>query len=219
MSGRSTHEGGRRLPMPSPAMVVALVALFIAMGGTALAAKHYLISSTRQISPKVLKALKGNLGPQGAPGAQGPVGPAGPVGATGANLTAQTPLPSGQSESGTFSTGMGASTGYEYEKGKVTFGYLGQGLTFTQPLSAYLDPKHIIEVRDLKAPPAECPGLGRAARGYLCLYDTVYTNVEAGYGYSSASHESLPEPGVFLYWAVVEQGEAYVGGEYTVTAP
>ena len=50
---------------------MALLALFIAMGGTAIAAHHYLISSTKQISPKVLKALKGNAGPSGASGAPG----------------------------------------------------------------------------------------------------------------------------------------------------
>ncbi len=66
---------------PSPAMVVASLALFFALGGSALAAKHYLISSTKQISPKVLKKLQGK---KGAAGATGPVGPAGPKGETGA---------------------------------------------------------------------------------------------------------------------------------------
>lgn len=67
--------------MPSPAMVVALLALFFALGGSALAAKHYLISSTKQISPKVLKKLQGKTG---ATGSTGPVGSVGPKGETGA---------------------------------------------------------------------------------------------------------------------------------------
>jgi hypothetical protein len=37
------------------------------MSGGALAAKRYLINSTKQINPKVLKALKGNVGPWGPP--------------------------------------------------------------------------------------------------------------------------------------------------------
>jgi hypothetical protein len=54
------------------------------MSGGALAATHYLISSKKQISPKVLKELKGKSGGRGLTGASGPQGPAGPQGAAGA---------------------------------------------------------------------------------------------------------------------------------------
>jgi hypothetical protein len=73
--------------------LVAWLALFVAMGGTSLAANHYLINSTKQISPKVLKKLKGNrgaAGAQGAPGAPGARGSAGATGATGATGTVDT---------------------------------------------------------------------------------------------------------------------------------
>jgi len=65
------------------ANVVATLALVFAMSGGALAAGHYLITSTKQISPKVLKSLKGANGSSGAPGAAGAGGPAGPAGPTG----------------------------------------------------------------------------------------------------------------------------------------
>jgi hypothetical protein len=71
------------------ANVTATLALFFAMSGGALAAKHYLINSTKQINPKVLRALKGNRGPTGpagalgAPGAQGKEGVAGKEGKEG----------------------------------------------------------------------------------------------------------------------------------------
>lgn len=69
---------------PSAAMLVALFALVLSMGGgSALAAKHYLISSTRQISPKVLTKLKGKTGPQGKTGLQGPQGSQGSQGPQG----------------------------------------------------------------------------------------------------------------------------------------
>jgi len=51
------------------------------MSGGAYAASHYLITSTKQISPKVLKSLKGANGKNGANGANGPAGPAGAAGA------------------------------------------------------------------------------------------------------------------------------------------
>ena len=64
--------------------LVAVLALVFAMTGGAYAANRYLISSTKQISPKVLKALKGNAGSGGAQGPAGPAGPAGPGGPAGA---------------------------------------------------------------------------------------------------------------------------------------
>jgi Collagen triple helix repeat (20 copies) len=65
------------------ANVTATLALVFSMSGGALAANHYLISSTKQIKPSVLKSLKGNAGANGAPGANGPTGPAGPSGPAG----------------------------------------------------------------------------------------------------------------------------------------
>jgi hypothetical protein len=71
------------------ANVIATLALVFAMSGGALAAKHYLITSTKQIKPSVLKSLKGNAGktgatgPAGAAGAAGKEGPQGKEGAKG----------------------------------------------------------------------------------------------------------------------------------------
>lgn len=69
----------------SPAGLVAVVVLVFAMTGGAYAAKKYLITSTKQISPAVLAQLKGAKGAAGSPGAQGPAGPAGPAGSQGAS--------------------------------------------------------------------------------------------------------------------------------------
>lgn len=67
----------------SYANVTATLALVFAMSGGALAANHYLINSTKQINPKVIKSLKGNAGKAGAPGATGGTGATGAIGATG----------------------------------------------------------------------------------------------------------------------------------------
>jgi hypothetical protein len=66
------------------ANVVATLALVFAMSGGALAAGHYLLTSTSQVSPKVLKALKGKPGQAGPAGVQGSQGAQGPAGSTGA---------------------------------------------------------------------------------------------------------------------------------------
>jgi len=72
------------LRKPSPATVIACLALFVASTGTAIAAHHYLITSTKQIKPSVLKQLKGAKGPKGATGATGAIGATGAAGAAGA---------------------------------------------------------------------------------------------------------------------------------------
>jgi hypothetical protein len=81
----------------SYANVTATLALVFSMTGGALAARHYLITSTKQIKPSVLKQLQGKIGrtgPQGLQGPQGPPGQQGAGGATGATGPAGTPATS-----------------------------------------------------------------------------------------------------------------------------
>jgi hypothetical protein len=61
----------------------AVVGLVAIMTGTGYAAQKYLITSTKQISPKVVNALKGKKGPAGVRGAEGPTGATGPQGPQG----------------------------------------------------------------------------------------------------------------------------------------
>jgi len=58
----------------SPSTIIASAALFFSLGGVGLAAGRYIITSTSQIKPSVLRHLRGQRGPIG------PSGPAGPVG-------------------------------------------------------------------------------------------------------------------------------------------
>jgi hypothetical protein len=82
---------------PSPATIISLIALFVALGGTSYAAvalapnnsvgSAQVINGSLQkkdLSKKAVAALKGNRGLRGPAGAQGPAGAAGPAGATGA---------------------------------------------------------------------------------------------------------------------------------------
>ncbi|HWX45955.1 MAG TPA: hypothetical protein VNY52_11620 [Solirubrobacteraceae bacterium] len=73
------------------ANVALTLALVFAMSGGAYAAKRYLITSTKQISPKVLKALSGAPGPAGPEGRAGAPGLAGKDGANGKDGAAGTP--------------------------------------------------------------------------------------------------------------------------------
>jgi hypothetical protein len=92
--GRHDRQGtimaGRaRRFTPSPAMGIAVVALFIALGGTGYAASQVLHSSrgskTLAMAAGKKSKSKGPRGPRGPAGARGPVGPRGPAGTPGLN--------------------------------------------------------------------------------------------------------------------------------------
>ena len=99
--------------------VIAGLALFFALGGSAYAAKKYLITSTSQIKPSVLAQLKGRAG---ANGAQGPAGPAGAAGAGGPQGSAGPQGPAGNAggqgvKGETGAAGSAGTTGKEGPRG------------------------------------------------------------------------------------------------------
>jgi len=159
------------------ANVTATLALFFAMSGGALAAKHYLINSTKQISPKVLRALKGKTGKPGAPGKEGllgkegasgkegPQGKEGKEGPQGKEGGAAVALAKGQTEVGTWGAWGTAAEG----------GYLADSVNFRIPLSGALNSSHVHFIKEGEAPTTECPGKHQApaaASGNLCVYET-----------------------------------------------
>jgi hypothetical protein len=151
----------KRVTYANVAMTLALV---FAMSGGAYAAKHYLITSTKQISPKVLTALKGKNGTngtngtngangkdgaQGAAGAQGPAGEkgsageqgpqgtAGPKGTTGPEgvcSTSSCHLPTGVTETGEWTISQFVNTGATEGGEEIA----KASISFTVPLASNL---------------------------------------------------------------------------------
>jgi hypothetical protein len=193
----------------SYANVVATLALVLALGGGTAWATNYIIVSTHQIRPSVLKSLRGNRGPRGyagtdgTNGTNGTNGPTGPAGAPGSNLTAETVLPSGQSESGTY--GGSGGTGVDF----------GITVQYTEPLASPIARSNIVETYSTTS---NCPGQGQAARGYLCLYDLQ--NYGSTFEGPIDNYDELPspDPGALLYYAS-DEASGYAWGTWTVTAP
>jgi hypothetical protein len=193
---------------PGYAGVAATLALFVALGGTAWAAHHWLLTSTKQIKPSVLRKLRGATGPPGAPGSTGPGGSTGATGSTGANLTAETILPSGASESGVVG-GNADGTNPDFIVGQIQY---------TEPLASPISSSKIIWVTSI-TPNANCPGPGHAAAGYLCLYDLGGDSEESYYAPAGADFNlPSPDPGTFVLWQS-SGNDAYVFATWTVTAP
>ena len=212
----------------SYANITATLALVFAMSGGALAASHYLINSTKQINPKVLKKLKGNAGKAGANGANGANGATGATGAQGPGgkegkegtpgkegkegpLLAT--LPSGKTLTGAFGGGGGVA-----ESG----GAVEASISYPFPLAANPH-KEVIQAGGTST--SNCPGTAgtpSAAAGYLCVYvsggNEVHTTEVRTYGDDGVSN--------YMYGGVVWvrpsctapcHGEFW--GTWAVTAP
>jgi hypothetical protein len=227
---------GRQL-RPTPAGVIAVIALAFAMTGGAFAAK-YLITSTKQIKPSVLSKLKGSNGapgPQGAAGPQGPIGPQGPKGPPGADGTfGSEPLPKGQTVTGAWGTSGGVGEGGEKDISLAAISFPIQ--VSPAPTALFEFPAFNIGLElkdgtveifgppgDLKADKeaweAACPGSAKAPQatpGFLCIFTkesggTALTVFEASVGVLAESANSF---GVTVPFMIGEAG--YARGSWAV---
>jgi hypothetical protein len=179
----------------SYANVVATLALVFAMGGSAVAAKHYLISSTKQISPKVLKKLKGNTGKtgktgpagsQGAKGTEGTKGVEGPRGEPGPLLAT---LPSGKTLYGAYSI-TGKAVGEANDRASTQ-------VSLSVPLAAAPGETVLVPFGAVNPDPTHCPGSAAspaASPGTLCVYEGLRENA-AGTKVCAVAAEGLCGPG------------------------
>jgi len=184
----------------TPATVIATVAVVLAMTGGAYAAGKIIITSTKQISPKVLKQLKGANGKNGAMGPAGPSGPAGagtagpagpqgPGGAAGAKGETGAPGPKGEKGE----TGAKGTTGFteflppgKSERGTWSMSAnsaaepaLGS-ISFNIPLEKPLDEAHVHVIAQGAEGKEGCTGTiaePGAESGVACLFERFEENV------------------------------------------
>ena len=165
-----------KLMRVSPAMVVAMFALFVALTGTAVATTSALITGSQiknnsitgtDVKNKSLRPIdfRGSVrGPRGLRGVAGPQGPPGAQGIQGIQgLPGPFPegdLPTGKTIRGTYSLGAGGTDSYAW--GHISFGFV---------LASAPAPHWIAAGA---SPPAECPGTvanPQAQAGHLCIYE------------------------------------------------
>ena len=156
-------------------------------------------------------------GQQGGKGNPGQLGPTGPIGATGvAGTPAPTVLQSGQTETGLWGGGFKPAAG-----GDVWRPYAA----FRIPLPADLDGSHVVYVVGSSA--TNCPGIGQAAPGYLCVYQQRFQGSVNEPASNSIENPDTPIGGVgagaygFTVFLVASAGgvQVDISGIYSVTAP
>jgi collagen triple helix repeat protein len=228
------------------ANVVATLALVFAMSGGALAAGHYLLTSTNQVSPKVLKALKGKSGKPGAvgvAGAQGPKGETGATGATGAvGATGAKGEPGSQGVAGAAGApGMAGKEGSPWTAGGTLpsgktetgvwaitgpanlFGVVMPVASFTIPL-VEVPTFQLIGVEEGEGEPkanlpAGCKGNAHkptANPGNLCVFETSAFNVT---GLGTENNKRVSTAGAVALVEIANFEEAFhASGTWAVTA-
>ncbi|HXD54397.1 MAG TPA: hypothetical protein VN618_06565 [Solirubrobacteraceae bacterium] len=202
------------------ANVTATLALVLAISGGAYAAGRYLINSTKQINPKVLRKLHGARGPAGQIGPVGPQGVTGHEGAKGVKgiqgepgFSALSQLPGGKTESGELTISQTAEAAHTVSTAVIF------PVQLAEPI-----PAEKVEFTAVSTPGAHCLGPGTAPRGFLCVYISSELNVEPG---SGSSYDPEVEPvevgsgkfGVGFNWMSAAAGVVRITGTWSVTAP
>lgn len=227
---------------PSAAMAVAIAALVVALGGTAVAATKVIITKSSQVKNGSLRGVDlkngsvgankltaaavaslrgrdgapgvpGLVGAQGEPGVQGPAGPAGPAGPL------LDTLPSGRTQAGVFSLRWRQSTPATVDTGVAA-------VTYQLPLAASMPfaNVHILDV-DLGDTDASCPGTPAApaaAAGHLCIWLTNRTpgpSVGVSSPQDPSNASGVGTLGFSMLMSTSSDGAYNLVGVWAVTAP
>src|SRR5687768_359201 len=115
----------------SPALVIAGLALFVALGGGSYAALNS-NSGGDEVANKAAKGKRGPRGPVGPAGPAGLQGPQGPPGAAGSNASFPGTLPSGQTLVGTYAARATSNGNLTAPAGQV----VAADISFSIPLAS-----------------------------------------------------------------------------------
>jgi hypothetical protein len=218
-----------RPPRPSASMIVAIIALVAALGGTSYAAFSLPKNSvgTKQLKKNAVTTPKikngavtaGKINPAGltVPSATNANHATNATNATDANhaSTANTaatvgPLASGQTERGDWATWGTAG------------GDLGDAVTFPIPLASALDASHVHFIPVGGTVPSACAGgtptSPQATSGNLCVYETSESQTTEMFLYASGTGlEGASSTGFGDWYSTTGSGSAFAYGTWAVT--
>jgi hypothetical protein len=228
--------------------VISVLALVLAMAGGAYAAKKYVITSTSQIKPSVLKSLQGAAGSAGAPGvkgdngsqgatggqgskgdlgAEGKEGKQGKEGKAGSPWTVGGVLPSEATETGAWTIGSLPSGTPEFE---LTTTAISIPIPLNSALGAtsvhYINKagKEVFlnpsEVRE-ELTPTECLGTAAAPTaepGNLCVYEGQNFFLDF-YSITLLTSDAKGSSTAGARLGMEAEAEARASGSWAVTAP
>jgi len=232
----------RSIRHPSPSMLVALIALFVAVSGGAYAASTLPANSvgTKQLKNGAVTAQKvkpgsllandfklgqlpkGEKGDTGSAGAQGPKGDTGSAGAQGPKGDTGIQGPAGPFPQGNIPTGM-TLRGTWAAQGIATTPVTGlmaeNDITFdyqfaSAPTSNFMAWNAV--------PTAACPGTKNdpeAAPGNLCVYEDVHSNDAGLMICSMTTCPGSTRWGAYLRLTPQASGEFFEQGTWAATSP
>lgn len=224
-----------RFMRQSPAMVVAMVALFAALSGTAVATTSALITGNqiknnsitgadvknKSLTPRDFRgSVRGPRGLRGLTGATGATGAPGATGATGAQglqgiqgqQGPEGPFPSGDMPPGKSIRGHYAvgATGPAFGWTAISFGF---------QLAAAPTPRFIVSGT---TPPTQCPGTAsnpQAQSGNLCIYEAVRSGVSSVQPFNATGGTTLASRwGAGLWLQTTGTGNSFSYGTWAVTS-
>lgn len=221
-----------RVPKPSPAVLVAALATVVALGGTAVAGSltgskhkpHRDAKVDTQLFKKLLKKSAPQLSVKRATTATtaanaGHAANSDKLGGTAASGFKQRVARPGELETGIFTAnGTGGAGGGSQ--------LAPDAIEFDPPLAADLCVStacyaHVGYV--INTPSASCPGVGQAARGVLCLYESGAFHMSFNNAYSDPQSGALAirKYGTVAYFNVPTPAEpaGYIQGTWAMRAP
>lgn len=207
-----------RFRLPTPALVLSMVALSIVLGGSALAAARVTGTDTKA-DTKLVKKLAPKLTVKAAKVAGGAVVAlvaqnADQLGGLAASAYQRSTLPSGQTESGDYAVSGSGTGGIPID--------LEEGIQFAIPLQLPLasDEVNFLATGNTSL---NCPGVGQAAAGTLCVYEGHSANLTTpGEPFSitdQTGKAGADATGFVIHIYATDGTNAFSYGSWTVKAP
>jgi hypothetical protein len=224
------------LRRPSPALVVAFVALLVALGGTSYAAftlpKNSVGSKQLKKNAVTTSKIKNGAVIASKINPNGLTVPNATHASSADSATNASHASSAENASNADSLGGVAAAQYDrpgalLQSGDTEHGVFAGGggpnafiniqIQFDPLLAANLDTAHTIRVTGSSA--THCPGTGQADPGYLCWYEKQSSNVAfSNFGDPVRATEGANAEGMNVFYATTGNS-AYVYGEWAFTAP